>query len=123
MPKDDDFSEMKEAADKGELTPESLNDKLNQYHEAFRQEFEDKTKKSPDNVDEYTTDFFKKNIHAAAAQVAWLAHNAESESVRLRASQFVIERALTDGRSDGDPIKELLKKLTKNNTVPSPASN
>lgn len=102
--------------DENEVTSENVHQYLNEYAAAMRSEFEDKTKATPDNVEAYTTDFFKSNIHAAAAQIVFLATNSDSDSVKLRASQFIIERALTDGRADGDPIKDLLKKLT-----PAPA--
>jgi len=96
-----------------ELTEEKLQEKLNQYAKAFEEEFAQASKDHPDNVEEYTRDFFKNNIHAAAAQIVWLANNSTSDSVRLRASQFVLEQALEDGREDGDPVKQLLHQLTK----------
>jgi hypothetical protein len=103
-----------------EVTEENLQQKLNEYAAAFRQEFEESTKNSPDNVEEYTRDFFKKNIHSAAAQIVWLSNNAASESVRLAASKLVVHEALTDARADGDPIKELLASLTPARRIITP---
>lgn len=107
-----DFDELNEQADKGELTPEKLQDRLNSYHEAFRQEFESQIKSDPENVEEYTQDFFKKNVHSAAAQIVWLSNNADNESVKLNAAKYVVEQALRDANKDGDPIKDVLKELT-----------
>jgi hypothetical protein len=108
---DSEFSELSQLADNGGLSAESFNQKLNSYAEAFRQEYEQSTKESPENVEQYTLDFFKKNIHSAAAQVVWLSNNADSETVRLSASKYVIDQALADGERDGDPIKDLLNSL------------
>jgi hypothetical protein len=94
-----------------ELTQEKLQEKLNSYAEALRSEFEEANKESPENVETYTRDFFKKNIAMAAAQIVWLAGNSTSDSVRLRASQIVVSEALQDARADGDPIKDILAEL------------
>jgi hypothetical protein len=124
LPKPDDenedYQELDKLADNGELTQETLQAKLNAYHEAYKQEFLEKTATSPENVEEYTRDFFKQNIHMAAAQIVWLAGNAESESVKLRASQLIVSEALVDDRASGDPIKNIIeglkaKKTTANN--------
>lgn len=98
-----------------ELTEENLQATLNKYANAIRSEFEEATKEQEDlsRVEEYTRDFFKKNIHSAAAQIVWLSNNAESESVRLKAATTVLHEALADSRADGDPIKNLLNELTK----------
>jgi hypothetical protein len=116
-----EFEALKRLADDGELTAETLNAKLNSYAEAYRQEFETDSKADPDNVEEYTRDYFKKNIHVAAAQIVWLSVNSTSESVMLNASKYVIDAALKDAEAMGDPIRELMKSLQKNDaTSPSP---
>jgi len=97
---DKDFDELMADED---LTPEKLQAKLNDYHAAFEQEFTVAVEKSPDNVIEYTTDFFKKNVAMAAAQIVWLAGNAESETV-----------AGKDAKGDGDPFKKLFAELQAN---------
>jgi hypothetical protein len=104
-------------------TPDSLQKQLNDYRTALEQEYAMAEKAaqaaqatkaaSTENLQVATRDFFKDNSAHAAAQIAWLAMNAESESVRLRASQYIIERGLADSKDDGDPIKKLLSELTK----------
>ena len=101
------------------LTQESLQAELNKYAEAFKQEYELATAASPENVEEYTRDYFKKNVHSAAAQIVWLANNAESESVRGNMAKYIVEAAIAEGDAAGDPIKELLKSLTANDTSPT----
>ena len=88
-----------------------MQSKLNEYHKAFAEEFETKTKAAPENVEEYTKEFFKQNIHMAAAQIVWLAGNAESESIKLRAATTVVQEALADARADGDPIRDIINGL------------
>ena len=100
------------------LTQESLQAELNKYAEAFRQEYETSSQSDPQNVAEYTTDFFRKNVHQAAAQIVWLATNAESESVRGNMAKYIVEQATAESDAAGDPIKELLNKLT---ATPAPA--
>jgi len=87
--------------------------KLQAYRQAIEEEYETSLDSDPENVEEYTRDFFKKNIHMAAAQVVHLAGTAESETVRLNASKYIVEAALADSRADGDPIRDLMNKLTK----------
>jgi hypothetical protein len=101
------------------LDDEKVQEKLNQYHEAFKQEFETSVKKNPENVDEYTREFFRDNLPMAAAQIAFLAANAESESVRFSASKYVILAAKEISETDGDPIKELLKELSGKSSAKS----
>lgn len=104
-----------------ELTPEKLQEELTNYMTALRQEFEDKTAEAPENVQEHTSEFFKANVPNAAAQIAWLSINADSESVRLNASKMVIALALKDEQDKQDPLKDLLKGLTANDkSSPAP---
>jgi hypothetical protein len=99
-----------------EDNPDSLQSQLARYRAAIEQEYALAEKAasaaSTENLQVATRDFFKDNSAHAAAQIAWLAMNAESESVRLRASQYIIERGLADSAGDGDPIKQLLSDLT-----------
>lgn len=115
---DSDFAELDALADKGELTPEMLQDKLHRYSLAMQQEFEIKNSKDPENVEANVKDFFRKNVNAALAQVVWLANYSTADSVRLNASKYVIEKACLESKDAGDPIKDLLKALTKNDPVP-----
>jgi hypothetical protein len=99
------------------LSDEALQAELHSYAAALRQEFELTTNSKtahPDdtaNVEKYTRDFFKKNLAHAAAQVVWLSSNSDSDSIRLKASMFIIKEALAASREEGDPISELLKSL------------
>ena len=108
-------------ADNGELTEQSLQATLNSYAQAIKEEYEQTLAAENDlsNVEGYTRDFFKKNVHSAAAQIVWLANNAESESVKLKAATTVIHEALADARADGDPIKLLLAELTATPAEPT----
>lgn len=108
------FDELNEAAEAGELTPEQLQSELDRYAEALRQEFETKTEEEPENVEAYTRDFFKKNIHTAAAQIVWLSMHAESESVKASMSKYIIEAALKNEEEGKDPVRDLLKQLQAN---------
>lgn len=63
------------------------------------------------NVDKYTRKFFRQNLPDAAAQIVWLSANSTSDSIRLRASTFIVKEALEDARLEGDPIKDLLHSL------------
>lgn len=101
------------------LTEEKLQQKLNEYHEAFRQEFETAVENNgPENVEEYAQDFFKKHVPMAAAQITFLAGNSDSDTVRANCSKYIIEAAFANAVAAGDPIKDLLSKLTKNDKEP-----
>lgn len=119
----ENFDELAAKAETGELTEASLQQKLNEYSAALKQEYETKTAASPENLEEFTRDFFKKNVHSMAAQVVWLANNAESESVQLSACKYGIGLAFAQSEEDGDPIKNLLKELTGASKKKAAASN
>jgi hypothetical protein len=106
------------------LSEKTLQETLNAYRLAMEQEFKMAAEKAEtaESVQELTRDFFKENCPHAAAQIAWLAMNADGESVRLRASQYIIERGLKDSADDGDPIKALLNELKQAPTKPKPTS-
>ena len=98
-----------------EHTPESLEATLHQYATAVRQEFElaQSTTTAEDNAEQFAVDFAKKNMANSLAQIAWLSNNSMSDSVRLNASKYLVDVAREDAKKDGDPIKEMLKELTK----------
>ena len=108
--------------DARELSSEkSLQDELNRYRQAYQEEFEQAASNaSPENIEEYTREFFKKNITTAAAQIVFLSGNGETDSIKLRASKMVVDLALADSAADGDPVKELLQVTTEKATVPRP---
>src|SRR5215469_6766046 len=94
------------------ITDESLQAELQSYAAALRAEFATAQASSttPD-VERHTRDFFKKNVQDAALQVVWLAHNSDSDSIRLKACTFIIKEAFEAGVKDGDPIKDLMRDL------------
>jgi hypothetical protein len=71
------------------------------------------------NVEKYTRQFFRQNLPDAAAQIVWLSANSTSDSIRLRASTFIVKEALEDARAEGDPIKDLLQSLALTPTAPA----
>ena len=116
----DEDTETEARGDKGlqfGLSDEALSAELHSYAAALRQEFEiqqNKTAasdKDTQNVEKYTRDFFKKNLAHAAAQIVWLSSNSTSDSIRLKASTFIVKEALAGSVADGDPITELLREL------------
>jgi hypothetical protein len=118
-PANEDFHELMDKAESGELTQEGLQEKLNAYHKALSEEFAVKAKAAPENTEEYTREFFKDNVHLAAAQIVWLAGNAESESVKLNACKTIVTEALADARADGDPIKDIINGLKAKKAAPN----
>lgn len=99
---------------------EALQAELQSYAAALRSEFQEaQAKETAPDVEKHTRDFFKKNVQDAALQVVWLAHNSDSDSIRLRASQFIIKEAFEEGTREGDPIKQLMNELTKQPTGPT----
>lgn len=99
--------------DENPLNQDKLQEELKKYQEAIKAEYEASTKDNPDDVEEYTQEFFKRNINQAAAQIVWLSLNAESETVRLSSSKYIVERALKQSETDKDPVKALIESLTK----------
>lgn len=94
---------------------------LANYALALQQEYETKVEAAPDNVQEHTKEFFQKKAHTAAAQIAYLADHAESETVKLNANKFILIQAFADEESEKNPLAELLKGLKKNDkTSPAP---
>jgi hypothetical protein len=116
---DEEAAESEDEAEKLQfgLSDEALQAELHSYAAALRQEFEltnNSKSSAPEdhaNVERYTRDFFKKNLAHAAAQVVWLSSNSDSDSIRLRASMFIIKEALAASAAEGDPISELLSQL------------
>lgn len=104
------------------FTEEDLKAELNRYAKALEEEYETNVVAEPENIAEYTTNFFKGNAHSAAAQIVYLAINADSESVRLNAAKFVVQIAREKEEADADPIGNLIAKLKTNKNVKVPAS-
>ena len=95
------------------VTDESIQAELHAYAAALRAEFQMAQEQNTEpDVEKHTRDFFKKNVQDAALQVVWLAHNSDSDSIRLKACTFIIKEAFEAGVKDGDPIKDLMRELT-----------
>lgn len=126
-PNNDEPRTYEEMMNDDNLTEESLQDELRKYKEAYQQEYEIKMKRvadgevDPKQITDYTRDYFKANLAGAAAQIVWLSSNADSETVSLSASKFVVEQALTDAKVDGDPVAALLAQLQANDPKPETA--
>jgi len=101
------------------VTDESLQAELHSYAAALRAEFEESQQAGTQaHVEAATRDFFKRNVQDAALQIVWLAHNSDSDSIRLKASTFIIKEAFDESTREGDPIRELMRELTK---TPAPS--
>ena len=111
MANDESPEEFDELINDPDLTEEKFANKLNEYVDAYRAEFEEQQKSAPENVEAYTRDFFRKNLNYAAAEVVHLAQTAVSESVRLAACRTIIKEALLDSRAAGDPVMEIINDL------------
>jgi hypothetical protein len=110
--KEPSFDELMRSADKGELSQNDMNKILNDYAKAVREEFEMATAKSPDNAEEAARDFARKHQGESLAQIHWLSINADSESVKLNASKYLVSLAISESHADGDPIKQIMNQLT-----------
>lgn len=102
-----------ELIDDPSLTEEELNAELNAYAKALADDLEKKNSQAGDTeqVQNNTKEFFQRNAAMAAAQVAWLANNAYSESVKLAAAKFIIQGAVTNENKDIDPLADLMREL------------
>lgn len=109
-----------EMAGDPEFTDEDAKRELLLYSQALRQEFEDKQHAEPENVAQHTQEYFKANSPHAIAQIVWLAINSESDTVRLNASKFIIEKAISKEEADKDPVSALLRKLAGNDKKEQP---
>lgn len=105
-----------------ELTTEMLKEELTRYEKALEEEMNVKAEADPENVEEYTSDFFRKNAHFAAAQIVWLALNAESETVKGNMSKYILESAYRVEKENKDPIANIIESLKKNDNKPQPAN-
>lgn len=90
------------------------------YVKALNEEFERKTAVEPENVDQHMKDFFKANVHYAAAQVVHLSMHADSETVRLSASKLIITEARQAEEAAKDPMKAIIEGLQNNDKKKQP---
>ena len=106
------FDELMKKADKGKLSNNDMEKILQDYSKAVREEFEMATAKNPDNAEEAARDFARKHQGESLAQIHWLSINADSESVKLNASKYLVQLAISESNADGDPIKQIMRELT-----------
>ena len=100
---------------------QTLQDKLNSYHEAFRQEFTKTATQESEPVaiarDSY--EFLIRSSRVAAMRILWLSEHAENHSTQLKASQYIMDMAATfleilkQDETPPDSIEALVSKLTK----------
>lgn len=105
-----------------DLTEEMVKAELSAYQQALEAEFKLKTDVDPDNVNEYTQEFFKANAYSAAAQIVHLANFAESETVRASMSKYIVEAARDDEKGSENPLNAILEGLKKNDKNRQPAN-
>jgi len=110
-PEDQSFNELMKKADKGNLSNNDMEKILQDYSKAVREEFEMATAKNPDNAEEAARDFARAHQGESLAQIHWLSLNADSESVRLNASKYIVQLAISESNADGDPIKQIMAGL------------
>jgi len=113
------FDELMAKADKNELTGDDLQYILNEYAGAVRSEFKLAMEASPENAEAAKLDFCRNHMAEALAQIHWLIRNADSESVQLSAAKFIADGAIDEATREGDPMKELFKKLQAQPTNPN----
>jgi hypothetical protein len=90
------------------LSDNEIQKAFNEYNAALEEEYQEKIEAEPEDVQELTRDFFKKQVVQAATQIVWIAHNSESDSVRLNACKLILAQAFEDAKQDGDPVRALL---------------
>src|SRR5512146_409607 len=87
------------ASSDDELTEDTLQRKLNEYHAALAGEFRvaaEATEKQNGDVEELARDYARKLVPNAVAQIAWLAEHSTSDSVRLAAYKELIKLAKSE---------------------------
>lgn len=89
-------------------------EELRKYQQAIEQEYEraEAKAKTVDETVENSVEFFRKNAAHAGATIVFLMEHSTSDSVRLGAAKYVIDRVMR-GQVDapGDPVAEILKGL------------
>lgn len=110
------FDELNKLADQGKLTMNDMDRVLQEYAKSVREEFEIITKTDPNNFEEAARDFGRNHGGEALSNILFLAGKADSETVRLSASKYIVELGRKESTEEGDPIKKLLKELAEQPT-------
>lgn len=101
--------------DLSNMSDEDRDDILRSYHQAIQEEFSSTAATvNQDNVDDLEVNirhFFRKNVNAAAAQVASLAAHSTSDAVRFSASKYIIQEAFGRAPGEADPVTNMLDRL------------
>jgi hypothetical protein len=103
------------------LTPD-LQAKLNEYHKALEAELKasEQLANDADGLENVINETFKEHTPLAVARIVWLAGNAESEGVQLKAAETILKYGLAAAALENDPFKQLLNDLTES---PKPDTN
>jgi hypothetical protein len=94
-----------------------LDDRLKQYHEAIKSEFELASKAAQsgnlDEIREAAATQFLNAVPRAVERILYLMDHAEKDATQLVAAKFVVQSALEkNGVGEaGDPLTQLLKEL------------
>lgn len=108
---DESFDELMKKADNGELTQDKMEEIIREYAQSVREEFKIAAEADPDNIEEYARDFGRKHAGEALAQIHFLMHNADSETVKMNAAKYIVGLATDESSRDGDPVKQIVKEL------------
>lgn len=98
----------------------SLQQQLQEYKQALREEWEaDQPKNSEEDVEKITErarNLLVSITPDAASTLKYLANHAVSEQVRMSASRYILDNALgkTGAFTPEDPLAKLVDELTKN---------
>lgn len=115
IPNDDSSSD-------NELTPEKLQQKLQDYQAALQQEFAESNREDQtgEHVVGNTLEYFQKNVPLACAQIVYLAQHSTSDATKLSAAKYVIDRVFKGFvDSPEDPVKQILKSLMQGEPAPT----
>lgn len=104
-----------------EETLARLDKEMRDYQQAIKEEYEVAEKNSTELEQsiENSVEYFRKNANHASAMIVFLMENSTSDSVRLNAAKYVVER-MHRGKADspGDPVADIINNLMK---IPKPA--
>lgn len=108
-----DFEALMADAKSGKMDEDGLQEKLQAYQQAIKEEYEEKNKDSDvEQIAENTRAYFRGNVSLCAFQIVQLAQFSTSDGVRASCAKYVVDHVLEDVNAEGDPVKALLKELT-----------
>lgn len=97
-------------------TSQNQTDELNNYRQAFQEEFS-RSEEAVEQVNKTIDEIFIEHGPHVAAKMVGLALGAKSELVAANASRYIIDhlKTLTTGNPDSDPFAKLLADLGTRN--------